>query len=186
MDFEWHQVMRRLWNARNDESCELLNVDLPARCADKTHLQRHHITTSYFTRTDQLDPVAYADVWRKFYPDAAIGGSYPIGMAGFKQSLGTVLNLQQIYDVNAQLLPRYPSELSAVSADAQWQAPGVFAPRCGDHEGLLSTRTYVNQTVPVAGVPTNYVTGFNTWLATGNFAAYAPVGSIPMGVPSCP
>jgi Pectinacetylesterase len=186
MDYEWNQVMRRLWNARNDESCELLNVDQPARCADKTHLQRHHITTSFFTRTDQLDPLPYGEIRAKFYPDAAIGGSYPASMAGFKQSVGTVLNLQQIRDQRDQLLPRHPTELAAVAADVQWLPPGVFAPRCGNHEGLLASTTYFNQPLTVAGVPTSYVAGISAWLASGSFAAYAPVGSVPLALPSCP
>ncbi len=192
MDFDWDQVMKRMWFARVDESCEIENTDLPSRCADITHVQRHHITTSFFARTDLLDSTVFGPVSTRIYPDAINGGSYPTGLAGIKLAKSSLENLQQLSDSRNQLMPRYESELDAITNDLQWIPSGVFAPRCGEHVGLVFANTFNRHTLPdAAGVPTNLVTAISNWLTTApgaatSFAAFAPIGAAPMGALNCP
>ncbi len=188
MDSEW-SMMTTYWDARTDETCFDLNAELRSRCADHMHLQRHHITTSFFFHQDLLDSVAYPKILSRFFPHPVppVAGavSYPVGTAAWELSTGSLANLQEISMYREFTSNRYPTERSLIIGDAQWIPSGIFAPRCQAHV-TLSNDGFFNQLLPVAGVPTNLATALTTWLATApgaasTITAYATPGIGPAG-----
>jgi hypothetical protein len=184
MDAEW-LMMKNYWMARTDDSCTVLNMELPSRCADNIHLQRHHITTSFFFHTDLLDSVAGKKIRENFYPEAGVV-SYLPGTGAWILSNGALQNLQEISILRNLTARRYPTEFAAIGADLQWIPPGIFAPRCESHVALFSAAGFVNRVLPVAGVPTNLSTALTTWLATApgaatSFTAFATPGTTAAG-----
>jgi Pectinacetylesterase len=188
MDHEWNNIMVGFWNARTDQSCKDLNLELPSRCADHMHLQRHHITTSFFFHTDLLDYVAGESIRKNFYPDtlSVPAGNYLPGTAAWIQSTGALDNLQDIHILQDLTARRYASEHALILADAQWMAPGIFAPRCRGHVALESAAGFNGRLLNFAGVPTNLATGIVTWLSGVPFAAYATPGTTAMPLAVCP
>jgi Pectinacetylesterase len=185
MDAEWIK-MQTYWQARTDASCIALNGELPSRCADHMHLQRHHITTSFFFHQDLLDYVAGEQMFTKFFPDPSIGGSYLPGTAAWVQSTKGLSNLQDIHMLREYTGRRYIAEFLTIMGDPQWMPPGIFAPRCKGHVALPFASAFNGRLIDVAGVPTSLSTGLVTWLATGNFAAYATPGTTAMPAAVCP
>lgn len=181
----WDQ-MQSVWNARTDASCIAENAELPSRCADHLHLQRHHITTSFFFHTDILDKVAGPKIYANFYPDALIGGLYLPGTAAWMQSNGGLANMRELHMLRDLTARRYPAEYNAITLDPQWIAPGIFAPRCKGHVALMDGSGFLYRTIDVAGVPTNLATAIATWLSGVPFAAYATAGTIAMPPAVCP
>ncbi len=186
MDAEW-VLMKNYWIARTDATCTALNFELPSRCADHMHLQRHHITTSFFFHQDILDNVAGEKILNNFFPEVG-AVTYLPGTAAWEQSTGALENLQDISMLREFTSNRYPSERSTIGADLQWIPPGIFAPRCKGHVALSSPEGFFNRVlVPVGGGATvNLATALTTWLATApgaatSFAAYATPGTIAAG-----
>jgi Pectinacetylesterase len=183
MDAEW-KMMTSYWQARTDQTCFDLNAELRSRCADHMHLQRHHITTSFFFHQDLLDHVSYPKILSRFFPEAGVV-TYPAGTAAWELSTGSLENLQDLSMYREFTAYRYPSERLLITGDPQWIPSGIFAPRCQGHVAL-SNSGFFNLMLPVGGVPTNLATALTTWLATAPAAAstitaYATPGIGPAG-----
>ncbi|MDZ4812742.1 MAG: pectin acetylesterase-family hydrolase [Pseudomonadota bacterium] len=169
IDQQWNDVYLALWNARVDASCLLLNTAATAsastvsRCADPTHVLRHHITTPFFHRMDLQDENTmdiYTDV---FFP----APPYAASVAPMNLANGAALQLREIGDYGTWLAPRYPAELATIAADPFWISPGVFGPRCTDHVGLTVNQTFFFQELPTpAGGVINYANTLFGWVNT--------------------
>jgi hypothetical protein len=180
---QWTQMVGN-WNARVDASCVALNPVETWRCADTTHVLRHHITSPFFHRMDLQDNNS-VDTFQIFFPAA----NYQLEFAHHVE-----LQLHDIAALDTLLLPRYANELASVLADPQWLQPGVFGPRCTNHVGLTGNRPFVLQTAPdLFGVNTsNYVDALFDWVTTTAgpgvlspvFVSTSGIGS--SGLPQCP
>jgi Pectinacetylesterase len=168
IDTQWNNVYLALWNARVDASCLALNTPIAAatttsRCADATHVLRHHLTTPFFHRMDLQDSNTmdiYTDV---FFP----APPYAPFVAPTNLANGVAQQLREIGDYGTWLAPRYPAELASIAADPNWISPGVFGPRCTDHVGLTGNTTFFFQELPTpAGVLINYANSLFNWVNT--------------------
>lgn len=171
IDTKWSATYMALWQARVDASCVAENGPVLSRCADPSHVLRHHLTAPYFVRQDQQDSLIVSDVWRPFFP----APPYPALTAELDLSTRTVVHLGELSNMTAVLTPRYVNELATIAADAQWMSPVLFGHRCGNHTGLTGGVTYFAQELPLGGVATNLATTLGLWAA----AAPAGIGGPP-------
>jgi hypothetical protein len=135
-----------------------LNPAEPWRCADPTHVLRHHITTPFFHRMDLQDKNGIDSFITHFVPT-----TYQ-----YEFAVHTSVQLHEIADWLGVLAPRYPPEIVTIKADANWLPPGVYGPRCTNHEGLIGAKTFGQQQVPGAdGSSMSFSDALIAWVNSG-------------------
>lgn len=172
IDQSWAQTYRGLWLARVDDTCVAANIGVESRCADNAHVLRHHITSPFFVRQDQQDSLGMEHML-PFFPVPP----YAAGVAALELSQNTSTHLADLAGMISLLTPRYMTELALITADAQWIAPVLFGPRCGNHTALLEFRPWAQQELPIAGVPVNFATALATWVAMAPTGIASPAGT---------
>lgn len=192
MRYQWNEVYSTVWQARVDESCAAENPGaLQYRCADTTHVLRHHITSPFFHRMDLQDNTGLKGYQHVFYPDTV----YPATLAEERFAADVRRQLQDLGAFSAVLLPRYPNELNRVNGDPQWLHPGLFGPRCTDHVGLIGDKAFGAQVLPQGGAMTSYADALYQWVTTapgglggggGGPVLIGDVGIGSAGAPQCP
>jgi hypothetical protein len=173
IDDKWLNTLQAMWSARVDDTCPSQNVGVESRCADHSHVLRHHITSPFFVRQDQLDSLIL-QTWNLFFPVPP----YPAGTGAMDQSTRTADHLTEIGSMLALLTPRYPLEQAAIVGDGQWLSPALFGPRCGNHTGLTSANTWALQELPLGGVATNLANALFGWVTTVPAGYAGPAGPL--------
>jgi hypothetical protein len=118
---QWENVYQYAWNARLDASCLSQNpLELQYRCADTTHVLRHHITTPFFNRVDLQDPHGTGTYKEMFYATPPYEEDVP-------------------YE-------RVAKDVADLLADIG----NVFGPRCEQHIALVYNNPFFVQQAPDA------------------------------------
>lgn len=133
MRLRWERILGEMRNGLTDQSCVDYHRESGEqwRCADGTHLLKHHLQTPVFVRVDLQDRLVMGNTI-----DAGYGYQ---GVAMDRALYGALEEIQlRELALHAEIAeePRPPGPL---------QTPGVFGPQCGDHETLRSNAPTYNR-----------------------------------------